>query len=380
MNYLKTIITQLFINLDYKLKHTTLKLARVLLFKKNLNHAKINRILVFRTGSLGDSICTLPAMESLWHQYPKAKIDLLTHSGGKGLVSIKNLIHQSAINSFIFYQEKSFRNLVLELRPNNYDLFILFPQAHASFRTIFRNLLFARLTGAKHTIGFEICVTRLFPQTQALKYTIPNVREFFLNLLKKEGIVTNPYMNQFSILPAMEDDEKINALLVQHNLSDTTKNIALVVGAKRPQNRWPLTYFDKVIEFLSCNNYNCILVGGPEDTEIAKQLKNYSHTTDFTGQLSPVQSGLVFSRCVLSVTNDTGPMHLAYAFGCKVLALFSSRDYPNLWFPPVKGSSVFRNNSIHCSECFTETCMDNQCMKQILPEIVIKKIQEELNL
>jgi heptosyltransferase-3 len=41
-----------------------------------------------------------------------------------------------------------------------------------------------------------------------------------------------------------------------------------------------------------------------------------------------------------TISNDTGPMHLSYAVGTPVIALFSSRDFPGIWYPPQDGYNV----------------------------------------
>jgi ADP-heptose:LPS heptosyltransferase len=215
------------------------------------------------------------------------------------------------------------------------------------------------------------------PPADSFFSPIPNVRDFFMSLLSKEGIVPLlPYRYPFDIKHV--DIETVEKLVNHHGLTDTTKNLAFVVGAKRPQNRWPIGYFDQVIQHFVDKGYCAILIGGPEDTELAKQMSCYPQTVDLTGQLSPIQSGLMFQHCALAVSNDTGPLHLAYSFGTRVVALFSSRDYPTQWFPPEERSYVFRNNHIACSECFTTTCSNNLCMQGYKPNDVIAKVDEML--
>jgi heptosyltransferase-2 len=80
-------------------------------------------------------------------------------------------------------------------------------------------------------------------------------------------------------------------------------------------------------------------------------------------------------RCKVVVSNDTGPMHLAYAAGTPVVALFSSRDYPEHWFPPENsGNTTLRLYDVHCSICLSDTCTNNICMKRITPDEVIQKL------
>ena len=59
-----------------------------------------------------------------------------------------------------------------------------------------------------------------------------------------------------------------------------------------------------------------------------------------------------------------------------VVAIFSSRDCSVKWYPPNKSSKVFKAESISCSHCFSETCIDNICMKSIKPEHIINYLKE----
>jgi len=72
-------------------------------------------------------------------------------------------------------------------------------------------------------------------------------------------------------------------------------------------------------------------------------------------------------------------MHLSYAVGTMVIALFSSRDLPGKWYPSGKNNHVFRASNIHCEACFSETCNNNICMQAIQPSEVISCAEQLLN-
>jgi ADP-heptose:LPS heptosyltransferase len=80
--------------------------------------------------------------------------------------------------------------------------------------------------------------------------------------------------------------------------------------------------------------------------------------------LSPAQSAVLLSKCVIAISNDTGPMHLSYVVKTPVIGIFSSRDFQQKWFPP-EGNMALRNYNVHCSLCFSESCSNNICMQGI---------------
>ena len=120
------------------------------------------------------------------------------------------------------------------------------------------------------------------------------------------------------------------------------------------------------------------LLADPEDKTLVRQLGNIDNLIDCTGMFSPIQSGLALTKCEFVISNDTGPMHLAYTMGVKVIALFSSRDYPGLWFPPTDKNIVLRSSNIKCSICLLESCSDNICMQAIKPAAVIDAVEKLL--
>ncbi|MFN3874262.1 MAG: glycosyltransferase family 9 protein, partial [Ignavibacterium sp.] len=153
-----------------------------------------------------------------------------------------------------------------------------------------------------------------------------------------------------------EIKSKIEGLIEDKRLKEKDKNIGMVVGAKRPQNRWPIEYFKEVADYLINQNKNILLFGGPEDFELAKQIKG-NNVFNFCGKLTPLETAEMMKYCKLIISNDTGPMHLAYAVGTPLIAIFSSRDYAGKWFPPENEKNiVFRNNDIYCTTCFSVEC------------------------
>jgi len=75
----------------------------------------------------------------------------------------------------------------------------------------------------------------------------------------------------------------------------------------------------------------------------------------------------------LFITTDTGPMHLAAAAGCKVVALFGPTA-PWRTGPYGPGNVVVRAG-IDCSPCYRRECdIGMRCMKEISVDDVLEKI------
>lgn len=338
----------------------------------------MNKILIFRTGSIGDNVCALPAIYSIINNFSKAEVHILYHAGGNSLVSIEKLINPKPIARFINYSETSIKYLHNKLKKERYDLWIEIPQVHVPLLSQLRNMVFVRSLGIKRAFGWQITSNRVFPRAQEKSIQFQSVRNYFLKSLEEHQLVTYP--DNYSLLNISTIDKQlVKEKLTKQGVFNFDKLIAIVVGAKRPQNRWPIEYFNTLIEKLNNKGYIALIIGGKEDQSLVSKLNKNLRIINFTGKLTPVQSAAAFSYCRLTITNDTGPMHLSYAAGTFTIVMFSSRDYPELWYPPKHLGTVFRNDEVFCSACFSETCENNICMQGIQPSIVYQKAMDYLN-
>ncbi len=343
-----------------------------LLFRKNGNP---KRILIFRTGSLGDNLCAIPSMAAIKKKYPDAVIDILSNTGQSNLVSLKNLLDKKLYNNIIDYLGMGKKYLVKLLKGNSYDLVIQLPQTDASFFRLLRDLFFFRYIAAAGW-GWQFSTVRFFRRTQEKFMLFPNETKRLANMVESQGIAVD--QQRYDLNFTEEDIAVVREKMIEKKLAIGKKNIAVVVGAKRGQNRWPIANFKTVIEGIG-DNYNFLIVGGPDDKALAAPILSLPGVYDFCGSLTPVQSALLISQCVLTLSNDTGPMHLSYAVGTPVIALFSSRDFPGKWFPPESEKNmVFRTPGVSCSLCLSDNCTNNICMQAIRTEAVIKAMKERL--
>ncbi|MBS1749981.1 MAG: glycosyltransferase family 9 protein [Bacteroidetes bacterium] len=344
------------------------------LFKSIKNPKKI---LIFRTGSIGDSICAIPSIIAVGRTFPEASVDILTNAGKENLVGLFYLLNPKHYRKIIDYYGVSKRELFKLLRKEKYDLVIQLPQVDASFTSLCRDMLVYRCI-CSSGIGWFVSQLRLFTKTQSKYLIFPNENSRLLGYLRENRFLTDGVEAELNI--QQEDKDVVNSLFREENINGTDKKLCMVIGAKRPQNRWPIEYFVKVAEYFSLK-FKIILIGGSEDSKLAKPLLHIPNLINFCGKLTPMQSAAVLSLCDITLSNDTGPMHMSYTVGTPTIALFSSRDLPGKWYPPEKNNNyIFRTNNVKCQGCLSETCNDNICMKAIMPEKIIAVINNYFNL
>ncbi len=377
---IKEILIKKFILLHYNILNGVLNFFKRILFgNKKIINAK--KILIFRTGSLGDSVCALPAIYSIRKNYPDAQIDILTNAGAENLVSLGALIDRTIVNEIINYFGMPKKDLFKKLKEKNYDLFIQLPQYGAAWFRQLRDIFIAKALGIIFAFGWQMGSTQFLAKYQAKFIKFENERDRLIGILEKNGLKS--FGQVFPLGFTDEIKKKVESLIEDKRSKETglpdsqeDKNVGMVVGAKRPQNRWPIEYFKEVAEYLLDKKYNILLFGGPEDYELAEQIKG-EKVFNFCGKLTPLETAEMMKYCKLVISNDTGPMHLAYAGGIPLIAIFSSRDYAGKWYPPANEKNIiFRNNDVYCTNCFKDEKNNNFCLRHIAPTLVLNRVAE----
>jgi ADP-heptose:LPS heptosyltransferase len=142
-------------------------------------------------------------------------------------------------------------------------------------------------------------------------------------------------------------------------------------GSEAGQKKWPIEYFETVINNLKQKGIEVIAIGDKRDEQGINALNN-SNIINLCGKLTVRQSAAILSLCSFTICNDSGPMHLSYSVGTPVIAIFSSRNYDGKWFPTNDGiNKVFYNKTINCAGCMNNACASNECMKSVLPVDVV---------
>jgi ADP-heptose:LPS heptosyltransferase len=113
---------------------------------------------------------------------------------------------------------------------------------------------------------------------------------------------------------------------------------ALLVPGTSPSHggakRWPVGNFAELAGALGARGLTPVLVGTGADAAAAADIRAVvPEAVDLTGRTSLQDLAGLASRAALAVGGDTGPIHLAAAMGCRVVALFSRYSNPALAAP-----------------------------------------------
>jgi ADP-heptose:LPS heptosyltransferase len=120
-----------------------------------------------------------------------------------------------------------------------------------------------------------------------------------------------------------------------------------------------------------------VLTGAGSEKELTAEVAKGigENCINLAGETNIPELAAVTQQCDLFISNDTGVMHVAYAAGTKVLAIFGGRFYEHIWYPYGDGNKVIRKD-IECSLCHADKCPlydEPKCLAQISPDEVLEQ-------
>jgi ADP-heptose:LPS heptosyltransferase len=120
-----------------------------------------------------------------------------------------------------------------------------------------------------------------------------------------------------------------------------------------PEKRWLPERFAELADRLhDATGAQVAIVGAPLDAPACTAMRAAmrSPAVDLTGTIPFGERAAFFQRCLLYVGNDSGPMHLAVAVGCPVVAVFGPTP-AHLYRPyGIRDRTV--RLELPCSPCF----------------------------
>ena len=298
-------------------------------------------IFIYLPNWLGDAVMASAALKALLTSFPKAKY--LIYGSFVSSQIYENLSRDYDISFVIENKKKRFRQ-ALSLRAQHFDLAI-------SFKGSMSARLFLLLLRAKKRLMF---FQKISSKHQVLKY---------LELLR--GLVKIP-----------ENPE----LFLPFKKRKTQKLFGINAGAKYGSaKRYEPEYFAIVAKHFA-PWYKIVIFGVESEQELCAQieqslLKKGVKAINLCGKTSIKNLVKIISSLDLMLSNDSGPMHVAAAMGVKTLGIFGPTNFYET-SPFSKRASIV-HLSLACMPCMKRICplKHQNCMKQLMPELIIKKLE-----
>jgi ADP-heptose:LPS heptosyltransferase len=308
-----------------------------------------SRILIYRLGSLGDTVLALPCFRLVRQTYPRAAITVLTNApvSGQAAPLESVLAHTGLIDDVIPYplglrDPRRLAGLIRRLRARKFDLAISLAAARGLGASI-RDLLFLKACGIPRIVGIPfrrrdlLCLRR--PENLQL-FEAESARLWRrARAILPPGTAPTP---DFDLTLHEEERATADRLLAEAGIA--IPFLAASLGTKTPLNDWGDENWCALLERTSPAHPRLGLVLLGSAAEAARStalLASWAGPkVQLCGQASPRVSAAILARAALYLGHDSGPLHLAAAAGVRCLAIYSARCPPGQWFPPGEGHAL----------------------------------------
>jgi len=319
------------------------------------------RILIRAPNWIGDCVMAMPAVQRLRERFQSSHIAMLAKEKvldlWKGNPHLDQLIPYAELDS---------------VRAGNFEMAILFPN---SFRVAWE----AKQAGISLRVGYSghwrrWLLTDVITGDSWNKPTDSHFVHHYLSFSKHLGGSAELAIPKITL-----SSEELTG--VDELLGDVKKDVlcALAPSAEYgPAKRWlPERFVAAARQISEQRGAKWIIVGGPNDVSICQPVAEGigSHAINLVGKTTLRQLCAVLARSRVLLTNDSGAMHVGYAVGTRVVAIFGSTEHAATG--PVGAGHVVVRNKVDCSPCFLRECpIDFRCMKRIEVDEVVSRVSE----
>ncbi|TAN42958.1 MAG: lipopolysaccharide heptosyltransferase II [Nitrospirae bacterium] len=331
--------------------------------------ANTEKILIRGVNWVGDSVMTLPAIKAVRAAFPQSEITLLARP------SVAAVFEKSPFIDLIFEYDDKYRGLggklrlAKELRQKKFGKAILLQNAFDAALLSFLSAIPERIGYGRD--GRRLLLTDAVPCGKAVR-KLHHI-DYYLHLLNEIGINASDRSPHIRL----GIEERVAA---RRSFADLGRPLLGINpgAAYGSAKRWlPGRFADVAQRFIAETGGGVVVFGGKAETAIADEIfkKVRGQKLLAAGKNSLRELIAQISECDVLLSNDSGPMHIAYAVGTPLLAIFGSTS-PELTGPHGKASIVIKSDA-DCSPCFERTCKDRdlRCMEGITADMVYEGVR-----
>ncbi len=332
---------------------------------------KPKSILLVKLSAIGDVVHTLPLLEVLRRNCPDTRIDWLIENEAAEIIRGHDAIDHILISHRKSWHKRLFKigevpkiireisQLIKRLREERYDIVI-------DLQGLLKSGILTGLARGRRKIGFTAGREGSSLFLTERPYPV-NIDQHAVDRYLKTAEFLACRMGVWKgEIPVRAADKRCIDRFIKENDLQGKCLVAVNPMARWETKLWEEERFadlaDRVREGLSCE---VIFTGSDRDRpvidRIIESMAGRAH--NLAGRTQLKELAYLYSRCRLTITTDTGPMHIAAAMGCPVVALFGPTA-PWRTGPYGNGHRVIRTG-IACSPCFKKKCPHMTCMKDI---------------
>ncbi len=140
---------------------------------------------------------------------------------------------------------------------------------------------------------------------------------------------------------------------------------------------WPGDRWRQLIEKIVRNTpFECVLISSSAERAQLEKIAQEIPRVRYAAGVPMEHLAILMKRSAGFVGNDSGPLHIAAAFGVPVVGLFGPAA--PLFTAPLSGSGIYFFQQLECSPCSQRRCVrpHNSCMMQLDPDSIFDAIEK----
>ena len=329
---------------------------------------EIERVLIYRLGSMGDTVVALPAFHLIARAFPAADRRLLTNVpiNEKAAAAAMILDGAELIQGYFHYPVSTRSTKVLlslwwqllRWRPQ----VVIYLGSARGVESARRDAWFFRLCGISRQIGVPLTEDMQRNRIQPVDGT---------NEFESERLVRN--IRELGEAPIERPENwDMSFTTAEHAKADEALApaagrpvLAVSLGTKVTANNWGREKWRELLARLGAlyPQYALAFTGVTGESDVSEYAADgwreaagpNSLVINLCGRLTPRESAACFAKARLFLGHDSGPMHLADAVGTQCVAVFSARNPPRRWFPHGNNHRIVYHK-VNCTGCGMREC------------------------
>lgn len=332
------------------------------------------KILIVGPAWIGDMVMAQSLFKLLRQLDPSVLIDVVAPAWSQALLMRMNEVRH-AVPMPLGHGQLGLRKrfeIGRQVRVADYDRTIVLPRSMKAALVPF----FARIplrTGFRGEMRFGLLNDVRQLDRLALNQT---VKRFIALGLSPGANLPEPPQPKLNI-----DEQNRSELLKRFAIEDGQAVVALMPGAAYgPAKCWPIEYFAELARQLTRAGVEVLVLGSEGERSVGEEIRKYAGDSvrNLCGMTRLEDAVDILSAARVTVSNDSGLMHVAAAAGTHVVAIYGSSS-PE-FTPPLTNQRTMHYLNLECSPCFSRDCPLNhlRCLRDIKPGEVLAGVLKVL--
>jgi len=307
-------------------------------------------ILIFRIGSIGDTVVALPCFHLIARAFPDKRRIVIADiaSASQKAAGVETVLGGSGlIDGVINFPPptrrlRDFVRLAGEIRRSGADTMIYVADRDL-LRTL-RDVSFFRLCGIRKVIGAPLAHDlrryRIDPVTGDAEMESKRL----LRCLAELGTIDADDPSSWDLRLQPQEIHRAKQALAP---LEGRPFLAINVGGKVARKDWGDDNWESLLRCLAggYRYLGLVFIGSADEFNRHEKLRIAwpGASLNLCGRLAPRESAAAMREARLFIGHDSGPMHLAAAVGVPCVSMFGDFNVPRTWYPHGRGHRILHD-------------------------------------